>query len=60
MTVYLAMVFTLPRVTDLFENLLKAMHPLPAPEVPGGTRQGKALPDAMGRTSESEGRHTLQ
>ena len=29
MTVYLAMVFTLPRITDLFENLLKATYPCP-------------------------------
>lgn len=29
MTVYLVLVFTLPRVTDLFENLLKATYPCP-------------------------------
>ena len=29
MTVYLAIVFTLPRVTDLFEILLKAIQPCP-------------------------------
>ena len=38
-TVYLAMVFTLPRVTDLFENLLKATQPCPHL---GATRWGRA------------------